>query len=75
MLLTRLLLRSRVDEWAATLREWRAAEETTIRVEAAKRSEAVLRGRMTEQLAPLLYEFPFAAVDARFIGNPVDFVI
>jgi predicted Holliday junction resolvase-like endonuclease len=35
----------------------------------------VLRGRITEQLAPLLPDFGFDPADARFIGNPVDFVV
>ncbi len=26
-------------------------------------------------MAPLLPEFPFASSDARFIGNPIDFVV
>ena len=26
-------------------------------------------------MAPLLPEFPFAPADARFIGNPIDFVV
>ena len=29
----------------------------------------------SEQMAPLLPEFPFASADARFIGNPIDFVV
>jgi predicted Holliday junction resolvase-like endonuclease len=70
------LLRLRIDASAASnLTAWQRAEEATIRAESAKRSEAVLRGRITEQLAPFLYDFPYAAVDARFIGNPVDFII
>ena len=32
-------------------------------------------GRISEQMVPLLPEFPFASADARFIGNPVDFVV
>jgi predicted Holliday junction resolvase-like endonuclease len=26
-------------------------------------------------MAPLLPEFPFSSADARFIGNPIDFVV
>jgi predicted Holliday junction resolvase-like endonuclease len=32
-------------------------------------------GRISEQIVPLLPEFPFASADARFIDNPVDFVV
>jgi predicted Holliday junction resolvase-like endonuclease len=71
-----LLLRSHVEAWASsTLADWRSAEEQAIRSEAGRRSEAVLRGRVTEQLAPLLYDFPFSPTDARFIGTPIDFVV
>jgi len=70
------LLADRVPVWAASLLDgWRQAEEAGIREDTAKRSEAVLRGRITEQLAPLLVTFPFDAADARFLGTPVDFVV
>ena len=32
-------------------------------------------GRISEQMAPLLPEFPFSSADARFIWNPIDFVV
>ena len=70
------LLGRRVPAWAeARLRAWRQAEEAGIREETARRSEAVLRGRITEQLAPLLATFAFEPADARFLGTPVDFVV
>ena len=70
------LLGTRVPVWAAArLRTWRQAEEAAIREETARRSESVLRGRITEQLAPLLATFAFDPADARFLGTPVDFVV
>lgn len=54
---------------------WRRAEEQAIRQDAVARSGAALRGRASEQLAPLLPGFPFCPGDARFLGSPVDFVV
>jgi len=73
---TYVLLHARIESSASSkLGSWRNDEEEQIREESGRRSEAVLRGRITEQLAPFLYDFPFAALDARFIGNPVDFIV
>ncbi|MCW1306345.1 MAG: Holliday junction resolvase-like protein [Candidatus Nanoarchaeia archaeon] len=46
-----------------------------IREETLKRSRAVLKGKIAEQMVALLPEFPYNPADARFIGNPVDYVI
>jgi predicted Holliday junction resolvase-like endonuclease len=63
---------SRAD---ARLDARRKAEEARVQDDAGRRSEAVLRGRITEQLAPILTDFDFDFSDARFIGAPVDFVV
>ncbi|HNY22828.1 MAG TPA: Holliday junction resolvase-like protein [Treponemataceae bacterium] len=44
------------------------------RVDAVKRSRAVLGGQFSEQLAPYLPGFPGDPTECRFIGKPVDFV-
>ncbi|SNB60387.1 Holliday junction resolvase-like protein [Thermoflexus hugenholtzii] len=54
---------------------WKQEFEEQIRQDAIQRSQAVVRGRVTEQLAPCLPDFPFNPQDARFIGSPVDFVV
>jgi predicted Holliday junction resolvase-like endonuclease len=59
----------------ARLAEWKAAEEKKIRQSAADGSRAVIKGRVAEQLAPLLPGFDYNPSDARFIGDPVDYVI
>lgn len=43
--------------------------------EAEEMSESVLRGRISEQLAPLRTDFPFEPADARFLGSPLDFLV
>lgn len=46
-----------------------------VRSEALERSRAVIRGQVSEQIVPLIDEFPFEAADARFLGHPIDFVV
>jgi len=41
----------------------------------ARHSAAVLSGKSLEHLLPLSKEFPFNPRDARFIGDPVDYII
>lgn len=38
-------------------------------------SRAVLKGKMAEQLAPLLPEFQYLPSDAKFMGDPIDYVV
>ena len=46
-----------------------------IREDAVKKSEAVIRGKVTEHLIPFFPDFGYNPKDARFIGAPVDFVV
>jgi predicted Holliday junction resolvase-like endonuclease len=46
------------------------------RKDAVEQSRAVTSGKVSEQLAPYLSsDFNFNPQDARFLGNPVDFVV
>ena len=38
-------------------------------------SRAVLKGKMAEQLAPIMPEFRDLPSDAKFLGDPVDYVV
>jgi predicted Holliday junction resolvase-like endonuclease len=40
-----------------------------------KQSQAVVSGKVYEQLLPYLPEFPFNPRDVRFLGSPVDLVV
>jgi predicted Holliday junction resolvase-like endonuclease len=40
-----------------------------------KTSRAILGGLVSEQIAPLLRDFPFDPGDCRFVGKPVDFIV
>jgi len=39
------------------------------------RAQAVVKGLVNEQFAPLMANFPGAPSDARFIGKPVDYIV
>jgi len=57
------------------LERWKIECTNDIRKDSVNRSRSTLKGRISEQMAPLLPEFPFSSADARFIGNPIDFVV
>jgi predicted Holliday junction resolvase-like endonuclease len=57
------------------LERWKIECTKDIRKDSVNRSRSTLKGRISEQIAPLLPEFPFSSADARFIGNPIDFVV
>lgn len=45
------------------------------RRQSVDQSRAVLKGKMAEQMAPLLPGFDYWPADARFLGDPVDYVV
>jgi predicted Holliday junction resolvase-like endonuclease len=49
--------------------------EKRIRRQALESSRVTLKGKIHEQLAPLLPGFNYNPADARFLGNPIDYVI
>lgn len=58
----------------------RAQEQLTastkrIRADAIRKSTAVVKGKVAEQLVPFGPEFGFNPRDARFLGSPVDFIV
>lgn len=59
----------------AQLRSWVRREERRIREDAIKKSEAVIRGKVTEHLMPYFPEFKYNPKDVRFIGTPVDLIV
>lgn len=71
-LLTYYILKGRTKSW---FREWKIEEEDKIRKDALNRSRSSLKGRLGEQMAPLLPIFNYEPSDARFIGSPVDYII
>jgi len=57
------------------LREEHRSEVTYVRRSSVDRSRAVLKGKMAEQMAPLLPGFTYWPADARFLGDPIDYVV
>jgi predicted Holliday junction resolvase-like endonuclease len=57
------------------LDRWKLECTDEIRKDSVNRSRSTLKGKISEQMAPFLPEFPFSPADARFIGNPIDFVV
>jgi predicted Holliday junction resolvase-like endonuclease len=55
--------------------EWEGKKLEAIVKSRLKQSRAVLGGLVSEQIAPLLSDFPFDPGDCRFIGKPVDFIV
>jgi predicted Holliday junction resolvase-like endonuclease len=60
---------------AAQLERWKLEFEERIRQEVLEKSRAILKGKIGEQLAPLLPLFRHEPADARFLGSPVDYVV
>ena len=57
------------------LERWKLECTDDIRKDSVNRSRSTLKGKISEQMAPFLPEFPFLPADARFIGNPIDFIV
>ena len=52
---------------------WRS-EIARERSDAVNRSRAVLKGQISEQLAPYLPNFNYNSSECKFIGKPIDFI-
>jgi predicted Holliday junction resolvase-like endonuclease len=48
---------------------------TEARRDSVQKSRSTLKGQIAEQLAPLLPGFRYLPADARFLGDPIDYVI
>jgi predicted Holliday junction resolvase-like endonuclease len=63
------------DKYRAELEKWKIEAAAEIRKDSKNRSRSTLKGRIAEQMAPILPEFSFNPADARFVGSPVDYII
>ncbi|MEM1689759.1 MAG: Holliday junction resolvase-like protein [Candidatus Hadarchaeales archaeon] len=72
-----IFLASKYYQWKfrTMLERWRMEFEEKLKAEILERSRAVLKGKIGEQLAPLLPAFKHEPADARFIGSPVDYIV
>jgi predicted Holliday junction resolvase-like endonuclease len=68
------LNRTLTAEYEVKMLQWRQTHEANIRADAILRSSAVIKGRVSEHLAPFI-SFPYNPRDARFIGSPIDIIV
>ena len=67
-----------VQDYEARLHKLEGRHRETLahaRRQSVGQSRAVLKGKMAEQMAPLLPGFAYLPADARFLGDPVDYVV
>ncbi|RLG12322.1 hypothetical protein DRN69_06910 [Candidatus Pacearchaeota archaeon] len=57
------------------LEKWKISSVDSIKKQVLDKSRAVLKGKIGEQIVVLLPEFKYNPADARFIGNPIDYLI
>jgi predicted Holliday junction resolvase-like endonuclease len=62
-------------DYKARFENWKRESKKAIKKNTLKTSRATLKGRIGEQMAPLLPIFEYNPADARFIGSPIDYVI
>jgi len=62
-------------KYRAELEMWKVQAAGEIRKDSVNRARSTLKGKIAEQMAPVLPEFQFNPADARFIGSPVDYII
>ncbi len=55
---------------------WGKSKVSQVKTEALKKQRPILGGQFSEQVAPLLPDFPkdLKASEARFVGKPIDFL-
>ena len=63
------------EEKFHTLEREHAVTIKQARKDSTNQSRAVLKGKMAEQIAPLLPGFNYWPADARFLGDPIDYVV
>ncbi|MCE1164580.1 MAG: Holliday junction resolvase [Bacteroidetes bacterium] len=55
--------------------EWKSKYEINIRADAISRSNSVILGQISENIAPFFPSFDYNPKDARFLGNPIDMIV
>jgi len=63
------------QKFRADFERWKTEFTAEIRKDSVNRSRSTLKGKIAEQMAPILPSFGYLPADARFIGSPIDYVI
>lgn len=58
--------------WFQLTLRGRLAEARRVGIE---QSRSTLKGKMAEQMAPLLEGFPYLPAESRFLGDPIDYLV
>ncbi len=67
-----------IQRYEARIRELETRHAHIVRLnrrDSTHQSRAVLKGKMAEQMAPLLPGFDYWPADARFLGDPIDYIV
>jgi predicted Holliday junction resolvase-like endonuclease len=67
--------RRRANARIEDLLQGREKDLLSARRESVERSRSSLKGQIAEQMAPLLPGFRYRPADARFLGDPIDYVV
>lgn len=68
-------IKAEYERYIAELQLEHQQQLTQAQKRSVNTSRAVLKGKMAEQLAPILPEFTYLPSDAKFLGDPVDYVV
>jgi len=63
------------ERYRSDLERWKTESSAEIRKDSVNRARFTLKGKIAEQMAPLLPSFGYHPADSRFIGSPIDYVI
>jgi predicted Holliday junction resolvase-like endonuclease len=67
--------RRRTNRRIEELLQGRDKDVLLARRESVEKARSSLKGQIAEQMAPLLPGFPYQPADARFLGDPIDYVV
>lgn len=68
-------IKAEYEQYIATLEREHQQALAAAQKRSVSTSRAVLKGKMAEQLAPILPEFQYLPSDAKFLGDPIDYVV
>ena len=67
-------MKERIEEITGLTSQLKFQEDQYAKLFGQKKSSEVRTGKITEQIAPFLEDYPLNPKTARFIGDPIDFV-
>lgn len=68
-------VKNQIQKQQIEFEKWKQETIDEVRKATAKSMSQAIKGRLGERFAPLLPMFEYEIADARFIGDPIDFVV